>query len=200
MKKVKKISINAFEKVVKENFDNVVDVEWRGLPVVITRTISLQDMMSLVVEVTDNCFLSDGQFVPEIMQPLLDCGVVERYTNITLPSNLEQRYSLVAKSDIMDFIMPQINSNQYNDIVLAIRDRLDYACDSRTVELKKAIDQMAESVNIIQENTKELFGNITADDIKSIIGAIGDDRAIEERIVDEYIKKKNEPLKIVGGE
>lgn len=200
MAKVKKVSINAFEKAVKECHENTVVAEWNGLEVVITHTISLQDMMNLVAEVADNCFLDDGRYIPEMMQPLLDCGVVERYTNISLPSNLAARYELVMKSGIMDFIMPKINSNQYSDIVVAIRDKVDYACDSNTAEFNRAIDNMMESINAIQESTKNLFENVSPDDIRKIVGVVGDERRIEERIVDEYIKKKNEGLKIVGDE
>lgn len=203
MAKAKKISVNCFEKVVKENHENVIVAEWNGLDISITHTISLQDMMSLVSEVANNCFLEDGRYTPEVMQVLLDCGVIERYTNISLPGNLVARYELVMKSGIMEFILPHINSNQYNDIVVAVRDKIDYACDTRAVEFERAMNQMVESMARLQESTKELFGNISADDIKAIVGAVDDERAIEERIVDEYIKKKNEtnkPLRIVGDE
>ena len=200
MAKVKKISINAFEKVVKEKFNNTITDEWNGLDVVITHTIPLQEVMSLVSEVADNCFLEDGRYVPEVMQPLLDCGVVERYTNISLPGNLSARYELVMKSGIMDFILSRINSNQYNDIVVAIRDKLDYMCDSKTVEFNRAMDKMTASMNEIQESTKDLFSKISPDDIQKIIGAYGDERTIEEKVVDEYIKQKSASLKIVGDE
>ena len=39
MAKVKKISINAFEKTIKENFENTVTKDWFGIPVTITKTI-----------------------------------------------------------------------------------------------------------------------------------------------------------------
>lgn len=200
MAKIKKISINAFEKAVKEYHENTIVAEWNGLEITITHTISLQDMMSLVAEVAENCFLSDGQYIPEVMQPLLDCGVVEHYTNINLPSNLEARYELVARSGIMDFIMPKINSNQYNDIVLAVRDRIDYACDSNTAEFRRSVDKMTEFMTGIQEKITEMFGDISAEDVKKIFGEAGDTRSVEARVVDEYIKQKNEGLKVVRTE
>lgn len=200
MAKAKKISINAFEKAVKENFQNTVTEEWRGLQVTISRTISLKEMMSLVSEVVDNCFLSDGQFVPEIMQALLECGVVEHYTNITLPSNLEARYELVTRSDIMDFIMPRINSNQYNDIVVAIRDKIDYMCDSNTAEFNRAVEQAIESVNEATDSARSLFAGINEDSIRSVFETLTNDMPGKQKIVDEYISRKNAELKIVGEE
>lgn len=201
MAKVKKISINAFEKAIKENVvPNVTVEEWCGLEIAITNTISLQDMMNIVSEVAENCFLEDGRFIPEVMQPLLDCGVVERYTNISLPANLEARYDLVMRSGILDFIMPRINSNQYNDIVVAVRDKIDYMCDTRTAEFDRLMDQMADAVNSLQDSTTKLFGNISEEDIRHVIDAFGDNKAIEERVVAEYIKQKNDNLHIVRSE
>lgn len=198
MAKVKKISINAFESVVKENFENTVTKEWFGIPVTITKTISFEEVVNFVAEVADNCFLSDGRYIPEAMQALIDCGVVRHYTNINLPANLSSAYELVMRSGIIDFIMPEINSNQYNDIIIAIRDKIEYVCDSNTAEFKHAMEKMTISMNEIQEATKDLFGKVSPDDIQKIIGLYGDDHAIEERVVDEYLKQKSPELKIVG--
>lgn len=201
MAKVKKVSINAFEKAIKENIaPNVSTEEWCGLEITITNTISLKDMMSLVAEVADNCFMDNGRYIPEVMQPLLDCGVVERYTNINLPGSLESRYDLVMRSGIIDFILPKINSNQYNDIVVAVRDRIDYMCDTNVTEFRNSLTEMVTSMNMLQEKTAELFGNINPEEVHSLLNAFGDSKAVEERVVDAYIEKQKTELKIVGEE
>ena len=199
MAKVKKISINAFEKTIKENFENTVTKDWFGIPVTITKTISFEEVVSFVAEVADNCFLNDGRYIPEAMQALIDCGVVRHYTNISLPANLSSAYELVMQSGIIDFIMSEINYSQYNNIVLAIRDKVEYACESNAAEFNKAIEKMTVSMNEIQEATKDLFSKISPDDVQKIMGMYGDERSIEERVVEQYIKQNNE-LKIVGEE
>lgn len=200
MAKVKKISINAFEKTIKENFENTVTKDWFGIPVTITKTISFEEVVSFVAEVADNCFLDDGRYIPEAMQALIDCGVVRHYTNISLPANLSSAYELVMQSGIIDFIMSEINYSQYNNIVLAIRDKVEYTCESNTAEFKHAMEKMAISMNEIQEATKDLFDKVSPDDIQRIVGLYGDDHTIEERVVDEYLKQKSPELKIVGEE
>jgi hypothetical protein len=199
MAKVKKISINAFEKTIKENFENTVTKDWFGIPVTITKTISFEEVVSFVAEVADNCFLDDGRYIPEAMQALIDCGVVRHYTNISLPANLSSAYELVMQSGIIDFIMSEINYSQYNNIVLAIRDKVEYACESNTAEFNKAIEKMTVSMNEIHETTKDLFSKISPDDVQKIMGMYGDERSIEERVVEQYIKQNHE-LKIVGEE
>lgn len=199
MAKVKKISINAFESVVKENFENTVTKEWFGIPVTITKTISFEDVVNFVAEVADNCFLDDGRYIPEAMHALINCGVVRHYTNINLPSSLSAAYELVMRSGIIDFVMPEINSDQYSDIIIAIRDKIEYSCDANTAEFRQVMNRMTESVNDIQETTKDLFDKVSLDDIQKIV-SMYDDNVVEERVVGEYLKQKNNDLKIVGEE
>lgn len=198
MAKVKKISINAFESVVKENFENTVTKEWFGIPVTITKTISFEEVVNFVAEVADNCFLSDGRYIPEAMQALIDCGVVRHYTNINLPANLSSAYELVMRSGIIDFIMPEINSNQYNDIIIAIRDKIEYACDTNVTEFRNGLEDMMESMTDLQQKTKDLFGKISPDEIQTLLAAFGDDQAVENKVVDAYIERQKADLKIVG--
>lgn len=198
MAKVKKISINAFESVVKENFENIVTKEWFGIPVTITKTISFEEVVNFVAEVADNCFLSDGRYIPEAMQALIDCGVVRHYTNINLPANLSSAYELVMRSGIIDFIMPEINSNQYNDIIIAIRDKIEYACDTNVTEFRNSLEDMMESMTDLQDKTKDLFGKISPDEIQTLLAAFGDDKAVENKVVDAYIERQKADLKIVG--
>lgn len=198
MAKVKKISINAFESVVKENFENTVTKDWFGIPVTITKTISFEEVVNFVAEVADNCFLSDGRYIPEAMQALIDCGVVRHYTNINLPANLSSAYELVMRSGIIDFIMPEINSNQYNDIIIAIRDKIEYACDTNVTEFRNSLSDMMASMTDLQDKTKEMFGKISPDEIQTLLAAFGDDKAVENKVVDAYIEHQKADLKIVG--
>jgi hypothetical protein len=198
MAKVKKISINAFEGVVKENFENTVTKEWFGIPVTITKTISFEDVVNFVAEVADNCFLGDGRYIPEAMHALINCGVVRHYTNINLPSSLSAAYELVMRSGIIDFVMPEINSDQYSDIIIAIRDKIEYACDTDVTEFRNSLLDMMASVTDLQEKTKELFGKISPDEIQTLLAAFGDDKAVENKVVDAYIERQKADLKIVG--
>lgn len=190
MAKIKKVSINAFEKVVKENFENTVTKEWFGIPITITRTISFEEVATFVAEVAENCFLSDGRYIPEAMQPLIYCGIIRHYTNINLPSNLSYAYDLVMQSGIVEFVMSDINDSQLSDIVNAIKDRVDYSCDVKTDQFNKAIEEMSLSMSRIKDATGDIFEQLSTDDIKKVINVYGDDQAVEERIVKEYMKQK----------
>lgn len=200
MAKTKRISINEFEKVVKENYENVVVKEWHGIPVTITKTLPLKEMMALVATVVSNCFMDDGSYLPEVAQPLLDCGVVERYTNISLPKSLAARYEFVYQSGILNFILPEINTSQYNDVVVAVRDKVDYLCDSNISEFKKAVEQMAAGLDEIRGVFSDSLNGLTADDIHKVIEIFGDSSSAEEKVVKVYTNKLSQSLHVIGDE
>lgn len=181
MAKIKRISASAFGRAVKKNFENVITDEWCGLNITITPTISLQDMFDLVAEVSTNCFTEDGQYVPEAMNALLSCGIVERYTNIDLPEDISAKYELVMKSGLIDFVMARINEMQYTQIVEAIRDKVDYVCDSKVAELGHSISQIMESISGFKRSAERLLGDFTADDLRSIVNAISGSHDVYEK-------------------
>lgn len=205
MAKAKRISINEFEKVVKENYENVVVKEWHGIPVTITKTLPLKEMMALVSEVADNCFMDDGTYLPEVAQALLDCGVVLRYTNLSLPSNLSARYELLYQSGILNFVLPEINTSQYNDIVVAVRDKIDYICDSHISDLKNTMRELNDTLDQVKKTSEGIFANVSMEDFQNMREMLEGEGTIEERIVSAYVNNKTgentqSVLQIVGEE
>lgn len=188
MTKIKKISASAFGRTVKKNFNSIIEEEWCGIPVVITPTISLQEVFNIVANASSNCFSDDGSYIPEAMIAVLNCDIVEKYTNISLPEEITDRYDLVMRSGLMEFVLPRINEMQYNQIVDAIRDKIDYACDSNVSNLSHSISQIVESVKSLKERTERLFSGASTEDVRSILDSIGGDRGFETKAVEEYLK------------
>ena len=188
MAKAKKISVNAFEKAGKERCSNTFEAKWHDLDITFTYTIGLEDVLSIIEEVSSNCFLSDGTFVPGVMMPLLYGAVISKYTNISLPANLSSRYDLIARSGIMEFIMDNINVDQFNQIVDAIERKVDYLCDSNTAEFSRAVAEMTVSLGDMKARTEELMSSISSADITQILSFISDEGDVEKKAADKYLK------------
>lgn len=188
MAKTKKITVSAFENAVKKNFKNIVEEEWCGLQLVITPTISLQEVFNIVADVSSNCFSDDGTYIPEALTAVLNCNIIEKYTNISLPKDISERYELVMRSDLMNIVFSHINEIQYGQIVEAIQNKVDYACDSNVSKLGHSISQIVESVKSLKERAEQLFDGMSTDEVRSAIDAIGGGRGIEDMAVSEYLK------------
>lgn len=186
--KTKKISINAFEKAVKENYPQTETVEWNGLEIEIKRTLSFGEMLAFVDSVTKSCFGGEDEvYQPQMKDFAIRGALVELYTNLTLPSDLNKIYELLYSCDIISVIMPYINKSQFNTIVAAAEDRIAHTVKANIASLEKQIDDMYGKLNNMEEQLASIFSGIGADDLKNIIGAISNGELDEEKLVKAYM-------------
>ena len=188
MAKIKKIPVSAFQKAVKNNCADVVVEKWNDLDVVITPVISLQSVFEIVAEVCTNSFSEDGQYIPEAVEAVLNCAVIERYTNIALPADLEERYNLVLKSGILDVVIPQISQTQYEQIVSAIENKVDYVCNSNISEINRIAGRVMDSISQLKDKVEPFFEGFNPEELyKAIPGIIAGDSP-EMSAVKEYVE------------
>lgn len=201
-KKEKRISINALEKVYKENCPEIITEEWFGIEVAIKPVISVSEVLAFVDDVVDSSFLEDGTYVPEITPFFIRCNVLERYANFTLPEDLSKRYKLVYGTDAFGFVLNHIDPIQFEEIVNAIDARIDVMCDSDIIamrakfgEVATALADLGDQVNglvgqlgsvltDVNERTSSLVENLSPESIERIAVAFGAPRPENNKVID----------------
>ncbi len=189
--KTKKISINAFERAIKENYSPTVTVDWNGLSVVIKKNLSLSEVLVFVDGVTRSCFSSDdGSYRPELMDCAIRGMAIELYTNISMPSDVNKQHDLLYASDIWHVVLDNINQEQFNQMILAIDKKTNNVASERISVINKQIAELYSSMDYIQDQLKSIFDGIGADDIKNLIGAISNSGIDEEKLMKAYIANR----------
>lgn len=187
----KRITINAFEKVMKENYQPVVEVEWNGLTIEIKRTLSFAEMMGFISGVVAACYNAEtGVYTPDVKSFAIKVMVLESFANFTMPSNPEKMYELIYCTDALDAVMPYINQTQFREICDSIDERLDYVTSANIESANKQISEMFSSMDGIQEQLSSLFGKVSDEDIKSLVGALVNGKFDEEEIVKAVLNEK----------
>ena len=184
----KRVSISFMGKVLKD-VDNMVIKPWFGTDVTIKRFIPVTDMIEMVDEVASCCFLDDGSYHPEMKDFVLRCNVLTRYANFTLPEKLEHKYELVYGTDAYDFVMENINADQYSEIVNAIDEKLSYLCDVNVAGIEQKMYDAVEAFNQLQEKLTDMFDGVTNEDIVKVASAVVDGKFSEERLVQAYAEQ-----------
>lgn len=188
----KKISINAFENVMKERYIPTETVSWYGIEVTIKKTLSLNAMLSFVADVVHSCFSDTGEYIPEIMDFAIRTNVMEKYTNFTLPQNLENQYALVYQTDAFEMILEMINLEQYSEMIKAIKSKVDMLARSNIEAINIQMNSVCKTLEEMQDSFGNIFGAINSEDIGAIIGAISGGQINEKSIVDAYISSHKE--------
>ncbi len=146
-------------------------------------------MMSFVAEVVDSCFDKGGGYLPEVLDFAIKSSIILRYTNVSLPDNLEHRYALLYGGDLVDFVYRHINAAQLDEIVTAVNRKLDYLCRANISTVVKRADELVSSFEDLQKRVGALFDGVSKEDVTRLVNAIGDDGLREEKIVEAYRKQ-----------
>lgn len=186
-KKIEKVSVNAFEEAVKSTVVTAKDVEWNGMSIKVKPAIGLADMVQFVNNVVENCFDEHGTFVPEVRRFSTAINIISRYTNITLPSNMEKAYELITMSNIVNFVMREICAEQMEEIENAIDEKIAYLVRVNTSELNSKMADAVDSIGKIGESMSVMMNGVSADDLKKAMETLS---RVEEKDLVEAVSDK----------
>lgn len=193
MKTVKKVSVSDLEKVAKaQGVGSVEIVEWNGIEVQITPTISLTSMLEFVNSVVESCFADSGEYIPEVKDFAVRRNVLERYANFRLPVDVHKCYDLVYGTDAYGMVFGRLNEIQFNEICLAIDEKIQFKVDTMVDALRANIQNIIDGMNELQEHTKHMFDDMSEEDLKKISDALEQGGLSEEKLVAAYLDQTKE--------
>lgn len=192
MAKIKKISINAFDKVKSEYYTPIKVVEWRGIEVTIKPTLSLVNMIEFVSQVSKGCFdINNATFMPELKDFAIKTCILEKYTNFTLPINVEHQYELLYCTDVVDMVLQHINIQQFEEMIAAIDDKVMHMAQANIESIHSQMTELYSAFDGLQKNFENLFAGINPDDLTGILKSLNNEQFTDEGIVKAYMQQKN---------
>ncbi len=191
MAKKKRVSVNAFEKHVVIDYE-YKPYEWEEMEIMVKPRLDFLEMMTFVDEVVKGCFRSDdNSFLPEVKDFVIKSYIVEMYSNVSLPQNVNKKYDLLYACDIVDFILDIIDKSQFEEMMKGIDQKIKYmvAMDVNTITTQ--MNQLLSSLSGVESKASQLFSEISKEDIDTILKAIGNGKIDESKIMEAYLEHKN---------
>ena len=187
MMEIKKISAQKFEEFVNGNFDNVVQAEFCGLQFEVRHTLPLPEVLNFVNELTETCFLEDGEFVPEILDFTMKNNVLTRYANFELPVDLNKQYELIYVSGIAEYVTGLINQTQLREIVEAAKKKINFKCQTDVAGVRAQLSELVGYFENIGTQMEQMMSGVNSEDIEKLAQAMADGTLSEEKIVSAYM-------------
>lgn len=188
--KLKRISVNAFEKAVVDTYVPFESFEWNGIDVLVKKTLSLKEMLEFVDGVTKSCFNEDtNAYRPEAKEFAIKIFVLEKYANFTMPKNIKSKYDLIYQSDIVSCVLKHVNIEQYNEIVSAINQKVNNIAQANIEAVNKQMNELCNSFDNLRSSLEATFSEINADELKNAIGYISGGQIVnDDKILELYSK------------
>lgn len=187
MAKTKKISVNAFEKAMKNTYEADTTFDWNGIEVTVKKNLSLKEMMEFVDSVVKACFTRDtNAYLPEVKDFIIKVCVLEKYANFTMPNNVESQYALVYQTDAVDHVFLHINPVQFDEICAAINKKIDNMAQANIEAVNKQMNDIFSAFESLHTQIEKLFEGVDSKDMKAIAGALANGGLSEEKLVEAY--------------
>lgn len=189
-KKSKKISITAFDKIMREENTPIEIIEWHGIDVTIRKTLSLKDALIFVDTVSKSCFDSEtGAYMPEVKVFAMKCCILEMYANFSLPANVEHKYDLVYNTDAVDTVLKHINMRQLNELTDAISEKVDNMAQANIENINKQMNDVYNAFNELQNHFGQILSGVNAEDVSKLVQSIAEGKIDEDKIVQAYLSQ-----------
>ena len=193
-----KMFIEEFNKVVAEDFEPVVEVDWRGITLHIKKCLSLEEMMTFVSDVVSSCFAADtNEYLPEIKDFSTRCCILENYAGFVLPKSLGEKYEMVYNSDIVSFVVQYVEHMQFNAMLAAIDHKIEHQAQNNIEALTKQMNEVVYGLSALEKNLSSIFGGVDNETITKIAGAIADGSFDESKLVKAFTENAGSDGKVV---
>lgn len=189
--KIKRISVTAFEKATESTYEPTVNVKWNGLNLVIKKHLNLAEMAKFVDVCVKACFNpDDASYAPEAKDLAIRSCIVALYTNVALPKSIAKQYELIYHSMILDTISVNVDQTQLGAIIRAIDDKVEHLASANIEMVNKQMNDLCGALDGVQKQVSEIFGGVSADDIKGVMDVLTNGGLDEEKLVKAYMANK----------
>lgn len=174
----------------EENTEYVV--KERTNDFVVKDHLSFDEMMHFVDNVVTSCFdTKTGEYRPEVMDFAIRINTLRCYTDIELPTSMDEKYEMAVASGIVEEVLEYINRPQYLNMVSSIEAKVQNVADSHVHELLKRFDQVATSLESVMSGMESMFSGITTEDISKVMGAFSDSSGWEDKLIKAYSEQNS---------
>ena len=190
MAKTKKISINALDKIMKENYTPTETFDWYGVEVAVKKTLSFKEVLEFVDSVTKSCFSSeDGAYIPEVKDFAVKTCILEKYANFTLPNNVEHKYELIYQTNAIEEVLHRVNGQQFNEIMCAVNDKINHLAQANIEAVNRQMTELYTAFDNLQKQLEGMFSGVNPEDFTKLLGAFGDGGIDEAKLVEAFKSK-----------
>ena len=178
------------KKIAEKESSERTTVDWNGVEISVKKTVSLDDMMSVVLGVVGSCFDEDGNYIPEVVDIIEKHNVIKWYTDIDVPNDINESFDLIYRTDLYQIVIGKIDQTQLATIHKAIREKIEYLVNVRADAVSNKCIELIGELSKVSDGLSTLFGDLKPEDMTNMIGAITGGKFDEEKLIKAYMKEK----------
>lgn len=189
---MEKISYEVIKSVIGTEND-VSKFVWAGLEIEVKRFLTMEEMFDFTSTVFETCFRqADSSYLPEVKDFMIRSCILDAYTNIEIPDDLQTRYDMVYRYEIIPEVMKYVDQNQFNAVLMAIDSKINNRLNANVEKFEKKMAEADEMVGKAVEYISGIFDGIDNETIKQVALSISNMSIDPEVLAKSIIEAKNQ--------
>lgn len=177
-------------KTINGEYSNTVKKTWQGMTFEIKRVLSFAEMTEFIDSVMSLCFSDSYLYLPEVRDFAINSCIIDYYTNIDIVDDVNTRYNTIYCTNLIEQIKKEINTNQLDNILDALDEKIDYRVSTNIDALLSQVDNIVQTLENFAQKAQDSFKDLTPDDIKGFVSSINSGALDEEKIVKAYFDSR----------
>lgn len=189
MAKSNKNNTNIIDGILKTVNPTTKTLEWNGVSIEVKNRLNIKEVSEFVSFVSEVCFTSLEEYVPEIFEFAVSVATIEKYTNFKMPESVEDKYSLVMFTDIVSKVTGCIDATeQYANVVDAAKEKIDYKIETNINLVKKQINELFTAMQSVLGKLDSAFQEVESMDIRSMMEKLKNEGLVESELLENYVE------------
>lgn len=149
---------------------------WAGGEMSVRRNVDFKTMMEIINTTVEACFNELGAYMPEVRYPVMWSCIVEKYTDVELPEDIEAKVNLLIYTDLHRAIIECVDIDQICSIEDAIEKRIANLIDAGNNVLLNGVMNTYASLAAIHSEMENALKKIGGVDASILFGATNADK------------------------
>lgn len=187
MAKSKKNNSNIVNDIIKNTNPVIKTFEWNGITISVKNRLNIKEVSEFVSFVSEASFTDSESYAPEAFEFAVSLATIEKYTDFEMPESLEDKYSLIMFTDIVDKITEYIDATeQYANMIDASKEKIDYKIEVNIDLVKKQVNDLFNTMHVVLERLNGAFKEIESLDVQNMIKKLESGELSENEIMEAY--------------
>lgn len=161
-------------------------VEYHGIVFNVTEWIPFDKVLSFVNATAESCFTLDDEYVPQVDKFAFMSNVIDFYTDINLPDDLDERYKLVMLTDLYDAVIENVNERQIEELRDGVARLVEYKLSVNTCVVNKQIADATATLKALADTCGTFTETMNTDAMKEVVAALNNNTADRNALIAAY--------------
>lgn len=175
------VTVDTFKEYYNTMQAKTVDVTLdNGISQMVIQVTPLLDMdtfASAVESVAETCFDEDGKYIAWVKDAAFMHAVLSSYTNLTMPSDLNDEFALLVGTDVYQTVVDVIDADQFCMLKSAVSKKIRATMEENSSSRKQELDRALSMLNLVSQTCQEvgeIFTGLTGGDIHTFMEKLRD--------------------------